>query len=85
MHLPATRWLVSTDWQERNFDRKAGADLFESSEVSTIAAMKNRPLAQPKMKATESAISVMEDAGAPVMARRESDGHLADVEMLPFT
>jgi hypothetical protein len=85
VHLPATRWLVSTDRQERNFDRKAGPDFFESGEVSTIAAMKNRPLSEPKMKATEPAIPVMEYAGAPVMARRESDGHIADIEMFPFT
>jgi hypothetical protein len=85
MHLPATRWLVSTDRQERNFDRKPGPDFFESCEISTIAAVKNRPLSQPKMKATESAIPVVEDAGAPVMARRESDGHVTDVEMFPFT
>jgi hypothetical protein len=85
MHLPTTRWLVSTDRQERNFNRKAGSDFFESCEIGTITAMKNRPLSQTKMKATESAIPVMEDAGAPVMARRESDGHVADVEMLPFT
>jgi hypothetical protein len=47
--------------------------------------MKNRPLSQPKMKATEPAIPVVEYAGAPVMARRESNGHIADIEMFPFT
>jgi hypothetical protein len=47
--------------------------------------MKNRPLSQPKMKATEPPIPVVEYAGAPVMTRRESDGHIADIEVFPFT
>jgi len=84
VHLPTARRLVSADRQERNFDRKTRPNFFESSEVSTITAMKNRPLPQPKVKATEPAVAVVEDASAPVMARRESDGYIANIEIFPF-
>src|SRR3954447_13858584 len=60
VHLPAGRCLVSADWQERNFDRKTCSDFLESSKVSTIAAMKNRSLSQPEMKATKAAVPVVE-------------------------
>jgi hypothetical protein len=84
VYLPAARRLVSADRQKRNFDRKTRTNFFESSEVSTITAMKNRPLPQPKVKATEPAVAVVEDASAPVMAWRESDSYVANIEMFPF-
>jgi hypothetical protein len=36
------------------------------------------------MKAPEPAVPVVEHASAPMMARCESDGYIADIEMFPF-
>jgi hypothetical protein len=46
--------------------------------------MKNSSLSQLEVKAPEPAVSVVEYASAPMMARCESDGNIADVEMFPF-
>src|ERR1700751_3730595 len=46
VHLPTARRFVSADRQKRNFDGKTRTNFFESSEVSTITAVKNRPLPQ---------------------------------------
>ena len=78
-----TRRVIGADGQQRDVDWKSFSDLAESVEVSGVSTMINHPSRHFDHEATEAAVRVVEQPGAPVVTRGEGDAHGAVFKTFP--
>src|SRR5436853_4487964 len=84
VHFARERRIVSADRQKRDLDVVAFANLFESLEVSSVAAMKNGAPVCADDETAKAAMSICKKTRAPMMRRRKRNSERTELDRLPF-
>ena len=84
MYFARQRRIVSADGQERDLDVVAFADLFETFEIGSVAAMKYRSAIGSNDEPAKTAMRVGQKTRTPMMCRRQRHAQRPELNRLPF-